>query len=213
MANNLIKISGNDFIVDLMYAKKDNISGRAIYQEIGFGNQALVHPDVWECLLKTIPILRKYGLKMKICDAYRPPLAHLKFLEALPQEGLFARSPELSQHCHGTAVDVLLMDENGHDLIYPTAVDGYSPEFAKELQSGNIDGFFKYLKKARHDYTKADEVALKNRQFLCDLMTKSGFEPLMHEWWHYNLPNGKDDHHPMIDWPFEQNTKQEKNND
>jgi len=203
MENNLINISGDDFIVDLMYAGKKNMSGCAVYQDIGLGNTALIHRDVWACLQKTIPILRRHGLKMKICDAYRPPLAHRKLLEAIPQEGFFARSPELSQHCHGTAIDVVLVDAKGHELAYPTAVDGYSPEFAQEVQKGNFGAFFKHLQKARHDYNEADKQALENRKFLCNLMTDAGFEPLMHEWWHYNLPNGKSPDYPMIEWPFD----------
>ncbi len=207
MENNLIEIKGDDFIIDVMYARPDNMSGCAVYQDIGFGNRALLHKNAWECLQKVIPILRQHHLKMKICDAYRPPLAHRKLLDIIPQEGFFARSPELSQHCHGTAIDVVLTDGNGQELEYPTAVDGYTKEFAQEVQRGNYEAFFKHLQKARHDFAEASKQALQNRKFLCDLMTEAGFQPLIHEWWHYNLPNGKDADHPMIEWPFERTEK------
>lgn len=39
------------FIVDMMYARKNNITGRAVYEEIGFGNRAFVHKKVAENLL------------------------------------------------------------------------------------------------------------------------------------------------------------------
>ena len=52
--------------------------------------------------------------------------------------------------------------------------------------------FTEHLKKARHDYfAEGCEKEIENRQFLKSLMEKAGLESIAHEWWHYNLPNGK----------------------
>lgn len=39
---------------------------------------------------------------------------------------------------------------------------------------------------------------IKNRNDLRQLMESIGLEPIAHEWWHYNLPQGKD--LPVVDW-------------
>ena len=59
MFKDLIEIkTDNHFIVDMMYASlKNNMTGVAVYEEIGFGNRAFVHKDLWEKLKKTIPYL------------------------------------------------------------------------------------------------------------------------------------------------------------
>ncbi|MBR6663934.1 MAG: hypothetical protein IKL33_03810, partial [Alphaproteobacteria bacterium] len=75
-----VEIKGEDFIIDMMYANtSNNMLGIPVYEDIGLGNRAFVHRDMWEVLKKVIPILRQKNLKMKICDAARPVKAHQKF--------------------------------------------------------------------------------------------------------------------------------------
>ncbi len=203
MFDKLIEIEGEPFIIDLMYARTDNMTGRAVYNEIGLGNHAFVHKSVWDCLQKLVPMLNEKGLKLKVCDAYRPPIAHEKLLSIIPHKGFFAQSPEASQHCHATAVDVVLTDENGQELNFITNVDGYRDDYALEVQQGNVENFFRYLQKARHDYqpqTPEETEACVNREMLRQMMETIGFEALIHEWWHYNLPDGKSSAYPMIEW-------------
>lgn len=198
MNTNLVKITNNHFIIDIMYARTNNMTGRAIYQEIGFGNQAYLHQDATEKLYSLIPELEKYRYKMRICDAYRPPLAHNKLLEIIPIEGFFAKNYERSNHCHGTAVDICLTDLEGNNLIYPTEIDAYEEQFHKQVIQGNFSEFQQHLIKARHDYKGATQEALKNRDFLKELMEKHGFESITHEWWHYNLIGWQN--YPVIEW-------------
>lgn len=198
---NLIEIKGDPFIIDIMYARKENMTGQDVYQQIGFGNKAYIHKDMWKRLQKLIPWLQEHKLKMKICDAYRPPLAHQKLKEVIPQPGFFASCPDRSQHCHGTAVDVILTDENGQELSYPTLVDAYDPYYATEVQNGRFEAFFDYLKKARHDYEDASMVKeIANRRDLKTLMESIGLEAISSEWWHYDLPDGRSDAYPMIEF-------------
>lgn len=74
--NKLVQLTNPHFIIDMMYARSDNMVERAVYSEIGYGNKAYMHIDVKEALLKIIPFLEENNLKMRICDAYHPPLAH-----------------------------------------------------------------------------------------------------------------------------------------
>lgn len=48
---NLIEINDPHFIVELMYAGTNhNMTGQPVYQQIGFGNKAFVHKDLWDKL-------------------------------------------------------------------------------------------------------------------------------------------------------------------
>lgn len=200
MKNNLVALNDPHFIIDMMYARKNNMIGRAVYKEIGYNNVAYMHSDVREALLKTIPFLEANKLKMRICDAYRPPIAHQKLLEIIPntKANFFAKTPERSNHCHGTAVDVCLTDINGNNLIYPTEIDAYEERFQKQVCEGFFKDFEAHLLKAHHNYSQATPEALKNRKQLKELMESVGFEHLPHEWWHYNIKGYQN--YPLIDW-------------
>lgn len=197
----LLEIKGYPFIIEMMYAKPENMTGVAVYEEIGFGNKAYVHKQVWGMMQKLIPLLKGLNLQMKICDAYRPPIGHQCLKELIPMEGFFAANPEKSQHCHATAIDVVLCDANGVELKFPTLVDAYDANMAKKLLKGDAKEFMEHLKKARQDYENEDmKEEIANRNLLRQLMGKVGFEALIHEWWHFNLPNGKSEDYPMVDF-------------
>lgn len=202
--NDLVLLQDEHFIVDLMYARDNNILSCAVYEDVGFGNVLYMHKDVAEKLLSMIPELDKGGYKMRIYDAYRPPIAHRRCVETIPIKGFFKEDYTLSNHCHGTAVDVCLTDLQGNNLIYPTNVDAYTPEFARQIKLGKFDEFKNYLIKARHDYNEGDEEAIKNREFLRCLMESHGFESIPHEWWHYNLKGWEN--YPVIEWDRKKRT-------
>lgn len=194
-----VKISGERFIIDLMYARLDNMVEQAVYQTIGWGNLAVVHQDVMSLLNRLEPELKRLKLKLKICDAYRPKIAHEMMKKLIPMKGFFAENAEMSQHCLGTALDVCLCDDEGKEFSYPTKVDAYDQEMSRQVLSGQSALFMEHLQKARHDYQALGiDEEIKNREFLCELMVGAGFEALEHEWWHYNLPLGKIDHYPLV---------------
>lgn len=200
MDKNLVQLTDSHFIIDMMYARSNNMTGRAVYEEIGYKNVAYMHKDVIRILLKIIPFLEINSLKMRICDAYRPPIAHQKLLEIIPRSKakFFAETPEKSNHCHGTAVDVCLTDLNGNNLSYPTEIDAYEEKYSKQVLNGQFSDFDKHLIKARHDYMGASPEAIKNREQLKSLMENSGFESINHEWWHYNIKGWQK--YPVIEW-------------
>lgn len=197
MTNKLVLLNDPHFIIDMMYAYPQNMFGRAVYEEMGFGKQAYLHKDALNALLRAIPFLEENKLKMRICDAYRPPKAHRYMLQLIPTPGFLAQTPERSNHCHGTAVDVCLTDLDGRNLIYPTAVDAYDKYFQEQVCQGHFDSFKQHLQKARHDYKNAKPDELHNRQQLKELMESIGFEAIPHEWWHYNLKGWQT--YPMIE--------------
>lgn len=200
MDGSLILFEDEHFIIDMMYARENNMVGQAVYEKIGFGNKAYVHKDVAECLKSLIPVLEAKHYKMRICDAYRPPIAHEMLLQIIPQAGFFAATAERSNHCHGTAVDVCLTDMNGNNLDYPTEIDAYEEKYQKQVSAGNFDEFFVHLKKAGHDYEGAALKQIENRLFLKNLMETHGFSSITHEWWHYNINDFAS--YPLVNWEY-----------
>lgn len=198
--NELIQLTDSHFIIDMMYARTNNMVWRAVYQEIGYGNVAYMHKDMLSTLLKIVPFLEENKLKMRICDAYRPPVAHLKLLEIIPRSKakFFAQTPEKSNHCHGTAIDVCLADIDGNNLLYPTEIDAYEKRFQEQVAKDCFEEFQQHLQKARHDYMEASPEAIKNREQLKRLMESTGFESITQEWWHYNLKNWQN--YPLVEW-------------
>lgn len=183
--NNLIEIkSDDDFIIDLMYAKNENIMGENVYEKVGLGNRCIVHIDLWNNLQQLRPVLKNHKLKLKICDAYRPPQAHLICTEIISLDGFFAKKPERSQHCRACAIDVVLIDESNNELEFPCQVDAYEEKFVAQLKNGQTDEFFEHLKKANYDYVGK---GIENRDFLRKIMEAAGFIALHSEWWHFNM--------------------------
>lgn len=195
----LIEIKGKHFIIDMMYASCENMTQTPVYLNIGFGNQAFVRKELWEKLQKLIPILEARYQKLKIRDAFRPPLAHEKLHEIIPQPGFFALTPAKSYHCHAAAIDCCLCQEDGTELSYPTKIDAYELKFAKQIHQGKIAPFFEHLQKAAHNYQNATMATeIHNREDLKSLMESIGLESIMSEWWHYNLPGGFLT--PVVEW-------------
>ena len=202
--NDLSEVKGAPFIIDMMYAQPENITLHPVYAEVGFGTQAYVHKDLAALLQKVAGKLVALKLKMRIRDAYRPPVAHRRILDILPVKGVFASKPENSLHCYGTAIDCCLTDEQGNNLPYPTEIDAYERKYAEQIASGFVDDYYRHFAKAAANFCAPDcEEALYNRDFLRKLMFDAGFEGINSEWWHFQLPRGKEIY-PFIEW-----TKQE----
>ncbi len=199
---NLVEIISDDvFVVDLMYAKKENMLLKDVYSIIGMGNRCFVQPDLWFCLQKLIPILRENQFKLKICDAYRPKEAFDLMKKIVPMKGFFAQSAELSQHCHASAIDVTLLDNNGNELDFPCAVDAYEEKYAKQVVQGEVDEFYKHLEKAKYSWNAPEDAKkIKNRDMLRQMMETVGLLSLPHEWWHFNLPNKEK--YPLVNSVF-----------
>ncbi len=194
----LVEIQTDDvWVIDMMYAKKENMMQLPVYQQVGLGNRCFVHPDLANCLENLKPLLRERHLKLKICDAYRPIDAFYLMKKIIPMRGFFALSPECSQHCHASAVDVTLLDDKGRELEFPCHVDAYEEKFAKQIALGQWDEFRLHLLKAKYDwYESGFEKEIAHRTLLRDLMEAVGLKALEHEWWHFNLPNK--DKYPLV---------------
>ena len=187
-SKNYIKIDHPRFIIDLMYAKKENITREDIYHKVGFENEAFTHVELWNKLKNIIPYLEETDQYLKVLDAYRPPLAHELMKKIIPTSNFFADTAEKSPHCRAIAIDVCLCDKNKIELKYPTTVDAYTPSFAKQVQNNDMKKFEEELKKATHSFEdESYKKEIENRKNLKKIMEDAGLRSLEHEWWHYNL--------------------------
>lgn len=174
MALNIITEKDHGVVIDLVYATKNNLAGKIVYQQA----VCALHPDAEACLNKAVIYARQAGFTLKIFDAYRPNKAQEIFWAVLADPQYVSDPSQGSNHSRGVAVDVTLLDANN-----------------KELDMGT--GFDAMEDASHHTYTSLPEAVQKNRLLLLGVMLHAGFKPIASEWWHYELPNSHE--YPMIE--------------
>lgn len=125
--------------------------------------------------------LEKEGLGLKVFDGYRPLSVQKKMWAHFPIEGYVANPAKGSNHNRGAAVDLTLVDPDGHELAMPSGVDEFSERAHRDYQGGSL-------------------AALKNREILQKAMEKEGFRGITTEWWHFDDRDCKI--YPLLDLPI-----------
>lgn len=168
--------------VDLMYRRADNFTGQVLYD--GF-SKAWLHPQAAKALRQAQKILSSLrpGYKILILDAARPMSAQRKMyktVQGTPQAP-YVSNPRNGGglHNYGLAVDVTIIDPQGHPLPMGTPVDHLGPE-------ANIDKENLLLEKGI--ITPQEH---QNRLLLRKIMQQASWQPLRSEWWHFNLISRK----------------------
>ena len=156
----------HDVIIDMMYARADNFTGKVIYQH----GLCFLHPAAEAGLRKAIAAARGFGLKLKIFDAYRPQQAHEVLWAFKPDARYVADPTKGSNHTRGVAVDLTLLDGTDQELDMGTPVDTMTPA-------------------SHHFYAALPAAILVNRMRLLTIMLEAGFVHHPNEWWHYQLPD------------------------
>ncbi|MEP6755872.1 MAG: M15 family metallopeptidase [Chthonomonadales bacterium] len=155
--------------IDLRYGTKHNGVGAAVYP---VGSRCLLRRGTADRLIKVQKQLGKKGLGLLVWDAYRP-LSAQKALWAVKPDPRFVAPPARgSRHNRGAAVDLTLVDKDGHELPMPSGFDEFSI-------------------RARPTYKGGSKSSRANRDILRAAMMAQGFFPDKNEWWHFNDP----------DWP------------
>jgi len=204
------KVSPKDVLVDLIalsqrscaqpiqgclaYATKDNFVGRVI---------AGYHPEASDVCLVTATVAKQLcalqnelvqqDLSLFIFDAYRPLRAvrdwsgwyrqpnvnayeherkklHYPHLEKEDLIRLGYAPDTVSRHCFGHVVDVTLVN----------LLDG------KMLNMGTEFDYFDSSSHLDAGIEKIGEEAVRNREFLVQIMQKYGFVSYEYEWWHFD---------------------------
>lgn len=177
-----------DIAIELKYATGDNFVGRPI-DGYGHGHAVLSEPAA-AALADVQAALQRFGLGLKVFDAYRPQRAVDHFVrwgedlddqrtkpdfypdvakEDLFEEGYIAAR---SGHSRGSTVDLTIVyrDEAGT---------------ARELDMGSGYDFFGPISWPDSPAVTARQRA--NRALLQNVMTSHGFNHYAREWWHFTL--------------------------
>ncbi len=175
--------------VDVVYAKADhprNIFGTAIYRADA---HMWAHKDMARVILKAAALCHaQSGWIFEIKDCLRTVEAQEKMRETdivkrnphwLQEPNRLLSPPGLGGHPRGMAVDIVLLDKQGHEVDMGTPFD-----FLSEDRANNP---------AARNYTHFPDAVLKNRKFLEDVMVRAGKEcgfeiyPLPQEWWDFRF--------------------------
>ena len=163
----LILISEVDptIVIDLQYTRPSSITKYPLYPK---SFPALCRPETALRLKYANSIVKEFGYKLKVWDAYRPPSAQWKLYEASGRNDTFVANPgnAPSQHSCGTAVDITLVSLSGKEILMPTGFDSFTPQASSRYNHSNPD-------------------VARNLKILQYAMYKAGFHPLFTEWWHY----------------------------
>jgi len=151
-------------LIDLRYATEKNVVGQPLYPPRA---RALIRESVAARLQNAQTLLKPFGARLKVWDAYRPHGAHLVLWELI-RDREHVSAPELggSLHTWGVAVDLTLTDLHGRELRMPTGFDDFSPA-------------------AKSVYRGPDKSIAANLKLLQHAMGSSGFMGLHDEWWHF----------------------------
>ena len=174
--------NGSAVQVSLRYATTDNFVHADVY---GAFSRAYLHKAGAQEFAAAVAILRRErpGWKLLVWDALRPRSVQRIFwakVVGTPQQDYVANPDSGSIHNFGLAVDLTLLDANGHPLDMGTGFDDFTDAARTDhedalLTSGRI--------------TEAEEA---NRLILRSVMTRAGFHTILEEWWHFDaLPNAE----------------------
>lgn len=166
---NLEEINSH-IMIDLKYATPDNFLKQKVYEDLN----CYVLVPLARKLDKAQKILEQDGLGLKVFDGYRPLAVQKKMWSIMP-DSRFVANPNTSGSIHnrGAAVDLTLVDSEGNELDMPTPFDSFAQrayQFSKEPTPQQR----------------------ANRMLLRKVMMEVGLEYISTEWWHYQLPSGKE---------------------
>lgn len=162
----IVEIAAPTFDVDiaLAYATEANITGRPVYRNA----RCYLNGEAARLLSLAIELATPLGLRLRVFDALRPTEAQWALWNADPNPEFLADPRKGSPHSRGAAVDLTLIDKDGHELDMGTGFDAFTPL-------------------SHHGRTDVSEIAQRNRFLLMGLMTAAGWDFYRNEWWHYQL--------------------------
>jgi len=160
----------NNIYKHLFYENEDNFVGQRVYPK---GMPLIVNKVVWLKLININNDLKKYGLALMICDSYRPIEIQKMFWKFFYNKyGYYDETLIANPNKYGThnitinAVDMMLVDLNGKDVLLPSDFDDFT-------------------EKASIYYQGCSEEAKYNRDLLINIAGKHGLIVNENEWWHY----------------------------
>lgn len=199
-----------DIIIDLRYYSDHNFLGRKVD---GYNaEKCFITKPAADSLAKVQEELKRFGLSLKIYDAYRPQravddfvkwakdlsdtLTKKEFYPTIDKSKLFVEGyiAEKSGHSRGSTVDLTIVPlpvDEQPKFDFDNQCECFK-SFDERFKDNSIDmgtGFdcFHPLSHSLNNYITPQQRA--NRMLLYLIMKKYGFRNLPEEWWHYTLIN------------------------
>ncbi|GMU96480.1 MAG: D-alanyl-D-alanine dipeptidase [Ignavibacterium album] len=199
-----------DIVIDLRYYTDHNFLGRKVngYE----ASKCYITKAAADSLAKVQEELKRFGLSLKIYDAYRPQravddfvrwakdlsdtLTKKEFYPTVDKSRLFADGyiAEKSGHSRGSTVDLTIVpfpvaEQEEFDLdnqceCYKSVDERFRDN---SLDMGTGFDCFHPLSHTMNNNISPQQRA--NRLLLFSLMEKHGFKNLSEEWWHFTLIN------------------------
>ncbi len=170
----------SEVVLDMRYASTNNFLNENIYGDF---TRAFLHRDTKVQFAKITAYLKikKPGWKLLIFDALRPHSMQKKLwakVEGTDEERYVMNPKYGSIHSFGFALDLSLLDAEGHEVDMGTGFDS----FVRMSQPKYEDEFFSAGKLSRQQ--------LNNRKLLREIMGAGGFKVIPNEWWHFEAQQG-----------------------
>ena len=170
--------------IDLRYATTNNFTGSNIY---GGFNHAFLHRIAAAKLREAAATMQQQhpGWQLLIYDAARPRSAQQQLWQRVAgtdKQRYVANPAKGSIHNYGFAVDLGIIDQDGHELDMGTGFDSFEPVSQPALED-------KYIKSGQ-----LSTAQLANRKILRGVMQQAGFIQLPLEWWHFDALPSADVH-------------------
>ncbi len=165
--------------VELRYASANNFVGRDLYSPL---DCAWLHRHAAAGLEKTVAwlALKRADVGLLVLDALRPQRVQEQLWETLQGTellGYLANPVRGSIHSFGMAVDITLVDRQGHELDMGTPFDDLSERSHPALEETML---------VRGEL---DAAQIDNRRLLREAMLHGGFAGISSEWWHFDCGN------------------------
>ena len=119
-------------------------------------------------LIKANELFKRDGYRIKVYDAYRPLSIQRELYRKVDNEQYVGNPDTLlsSNHCRGSAVDIILVDQNGVELEMPTSI-------------------YTFDKTAHRNSSDISSTARNNVDYLTAVMESCGFYGAKTKWWHF----------------------------
>ena len=163
--------------VDLRYAGPDNFAGCNVYGDL---DCAWLHRHAAAGLEAAVQWLGQQSTSttLVVFDALRPHRAQeflWKVLEGTDLRQYLADPARGSIHSFGMALDVGLLDRNGHEVDMGTGFDDMRELSHPALEQQHLENGL------------LTAVQIANRNLLRTAMLQSGFRGIRSEWWHFDF--------------------------
>ncbi|MCX5741042.1 MAG: M15 family metallopeptidase [Proteobacteria bacterium] len=157
-----------DAVIDVRYATKENFTGEVLYPVA----RCKLRRAVAARLARVAVALRAQDRRLLLWDCYRPSSIQAVLWKHLPDARYVANPKTGSRHSRGAAIDLGIVDQDGGEVVLPTAFDDASRRSHRDVA----------LRGARGVEAKRLETA----------MHAAGFIGLATEWWHFDAPESGD---------------------